>query len=244
MLICMQITKAIVLRTIRYTDSRLIVSLYTEHYGMVSAMVRISRSSKGRTNSALWQLLNVLEISIGYRADVEIQKIGECSISRIWADLPYNPKKASVAMFLAEMLFHSLRGEGENQDLFRFLEKSLCWFDETTEGVSYFHLFLMIRMTRFLGIMPGTDGAGEGMVYDLKNGCYCHSVPEHGQYIESKEAELIPVLLDMDYSNMHLLALSNNERRHMLDILLKYYRIHVPAFGKLRSLDVLRELFS
>lgn len=240
----MQITKAIVLRTIRYTDSRLIVSLYTEHYGMVSAMVRISRSSKGRGNGALWQLLNVLEISIAYSAEAEFQKIGESSICRTWTDLPYNPMKASVAMFLADMLYHSLRGEGENRELFCFLENSLCWFDEATEGLSYFHLFLMIRMTRFLGIMPSTDGAGQGMVYDLKNACYCPLIPEHGQYVEPKEAELIPVLLDMDYSNMHLLALSNSERRHMLDILLQYYRIHVPAFGKLQSLDVLRELFS
>jgi DNA repair protein RecO (recombination protein O) len=92
--------------------------------------------------------------------------------------------------------------------------------------------------------MPGTDGAERGMMYDLKNACYCHLVPEHGQYVEPREAELIPVLLDMDYSNMHLLALSNKERRHMLDILLQYYRIHVPAFGKLQSLEVLRELFS
>ena len=240
----MQITKAIVLRTIRYSDSCLVVSLYTEYYGMVSGMVRISRGAKGRTNGALWQLLNVLEIAISYSADAEMQKIGECSISVPWRDLPYNPVKASVAMFLADMLYHALRGEGENRELFSFLENSLCWFDETTEGVSYFHLLLMIRMTRFLGIMPGTEGAERGMMYDLKNACYCHLVPEHGQYVEPKEAELIPVLLDMDYSNMHLLALSNKERRHMLDILLQYYRIHVPAFGKLQSLDVLRELFS
>jgi DNA repair protein RecO (recombination protein O) len=107
----MQITKAIVLRTIRYSDSCLVVSLYTEYYGMVSGMVRISRGAKGRSNGALWQLLNVLEIAISYSADAEMQKIGECSISVPWRDLPYNPMKASVAMFLADMLYHALRGE-------------------------------------------------------------------------------------------------------------------------------------
>ena len=240
----MQTTKAIVLRTLKYSDTRIVVSLFTESHGLVSALVRVSHLGRSGARSALWQLLNIVEVNVDYRPSVDFQKLGEVQISSPWRDLPYHPFKASVAMFLADFLYHCLRGEGENRPLFSFLENSLSWFDETNDAIANFHLFLMIRMTRFLGIWPGIDGYAEGKVYDLKNSCFSSLMPAHGQYVEPCEASLIPSLLRMDYSTMHLLKLTRNERRHMLEILLRYYQIHVPGFGELQSMDVLRELFS
>lgn len=240
----MQTTKAIVLRTIRYSDSHIVVSLFTEYYGMVSALVRVAHGGKRGGRSALWQLMSLVELNVYYRPAADFQKIGDVFMSTPWKDLPYNPFKASVSIFLAEFLYHSLRGEGENRVLFSFLENSLLWFDETEKGMVDFHLLLMIRMTRFLGIWPGTDGYRPGMLYDLKSACYVSRIPPHGQYVDADAATLIPMLLRIDYSNMHLLRMTRNERRHMLDVLLQYYRLHVPGFGELQSLDVLRELFA
>ena len=240
----MQTTKAIVLRTIRYSDSHIVVSLFTEYYGMVSALVRVAHGGKRGGRSALWQLMSLVELNVYYRPAADFQKIGDVFMSTPWKDLPYNPFKASVSIFLAEFLYHSLRGEGENRVLFSFLENSLLWFDETEKGMVDFHLLLMIRMTRFLGIWPGTGGYRPGMLYDLKSACYVSRIPPHGQYVDADAATLIPMLLRTDYSNMHLLRMTRNERRHMLDVLLQYYRLHVPGFGELQSLDVLRELFA
>lgn len=240
----MQTTKAIVLRTVKYSDTRIVVSLFTEYYGMVSALVRVSHGGRSGGRTALWQLLTLVEVNVDYRPSLDFQKLGEVQISSPWKDMPYNPYKASVTMFLADFLYHCMRGEGENRSLFAFLENSFSWFDETNDSIFNFHLFLMIRMTRFLGIWPGIDGYTEGNVYDLKNACFSSVIPLHGQYVDANEASLIPLLLRLDYSTMHLLKLTRNERRHMLEILIRYYQIHVPGFGELQSLDVLRELFS
>jgi DNA repair protein RecO (recombination protein O) len=47
----------------------------------------------------------------------------------------------------------------------------------------------------------------------------------------------------MDYPTMHLFRLSRNERNRILDVLLTYYRLHLPGFPTLRSLSVLQELY-
>lgn len=232
------------MRTVRYTDSRVIVSLFTEHYGMISAAVRLSRGGKSGARSALWQILNIIEVELDYRASAELQKLGEVSISSPWHELPYHPYKASISMFLGDFLYHSLKGEGENRALFSFLNNSLCWLDGAEADYSNFHLFLMLRMTRFVGILPSMEGYARNKVYDLRGACFSSVLPSHGQYIDASEAVLIPVLLEMNYSQMHRLRLSRNERWHMLDVLLKYYRLHMPGFGELQSLDILRELFS
>ena len=48
----------------------------------------------------------------------------------------------------------------------------------------------------------------------------------------------------MNYENMHLFSMSRTERNRCMDVVLKYYTIHVPNFPELKSLEVLRSLFS
>lgn len=240
----MQATRGIVLRTLRYSDNRIIVSIFTEHYGMVSAIVRLSRGGKSGGRSALWQTMNVVEMNIDYRPAKDLQKLNDVSISVTWKDLPYNPFKASISMFLGDFLYHAISREGENPLLFSFLVTSLQWLDEAEGNFSNFHLLLMIRLTRFLGIWPGLEGYAKGRIYDMKSACFAVALPAHGQYLEVKDAMWIPLLLRLDYSQMQRFRMTRSERWHMLEVILHYYRLHVPAFGELQSLDILRELFS
>ena len=47
----------------------------------------------------------------------------------------------------------------------------------------------------------------------------------------------------MNYDNMHLYKFSRGQRRRCLEVINDYYRLHLPGFGELKSLDVFRELF-
>ena len=57
----MQNTRAIVLRIIRYADNRVIISFFTEHYGFISAVVRIKHGRNGGCPASLMQLLAEVE---------------------------------------------------------------------------------------------------------------------------------------------------------------------------------------
>lgn len=240
----MQTTRGVVLKTVRYDDNRVIVSIFTEDYGIISAFMRVNRSKKKGSGSASAQILSLLEFSLDYRQSADFQKISEISICSPWRDMPYNPVKASIAMFLATFLYHVLRMEGRNEHLFSFLEYSLRWLDEAEKDFANFHLLFMVRLTRFLGILPGTEGYSRTRLYDLVAAGFTDRLPPHGQYVEASEAALIPLILRMDYRNMNRMRLSRNQRWHMLEIIVRYYQLHVPGFGELQNLDVLREMFS
>ena len=45
-----------------------------------------------------------------------------------------------------------------------------------------------------------------------------------------------------DYSNKILTNI--NQRRNMIDLILKYYQIHIPGFKIPKSIGVLNDLFS
>ena len=237
-------TKAIVLRTLRYSDSRLIVSLYTQHHGMITSMVRISGGARTKGGIAVWQLLNIVEVSVDFRANSDFQKVSDVYIASPWKEIPYNPVKASVSMYLAEFLYNCLRNEGENDSIFSFLENSLCWLDETESGIANFHLVMMLKMTRFLGFWPNTDRYSKDEYFDLIKGTFTPLTPQHGQYIVPEEAKYIPYILKIDYANSCRLRLGRKERWHMLEVMLHYYQLHVPNFGELKSLEILKETFA
>ena len=71
----------------------------------------------------------------------------------------------------------------------------------------------------------------------------CAAPPLHRDFLAEQEASRIRLLMRMDYPTMHLFRLSRAERSRILEILLLYYQLHLPAFPELRSLKVLQELY-
>ena len=198
----------------------------------------------------MWQVLSVVDLVVDWRVGRDIQSVSEARLSFAWESMTFHPVQVVVVLFLGEFLSHALKEEGVNEPLYAFLLNSLRWYDEAAEGFASFHLVLLMRLTRFLGFWPNVVGGAKSVVsegevfFDLMNGCFVSSVPTHGQYLGGEVARLIPVLLGMDYMQMHRVRLSRTERRHMLDVIVCYYRLHVPAFGVIRGLDVLGEVFA
>ena len=50
-------------------------------------------------------------------------------------------------------------------------------------------------------------------------------------------------LMRMNYETMHLFTMNRLERTRCLNIMNEYYRLHLPDFPVLKSLEVLKELF-
>ena len=101
-----------------------------------------------------------------------------------------------------------------------------------------------MRLTRFLGFYPNLVGYAPGDFFDLRSGGFCHSQPLHTDCLRQADAALVGLMMRMDYATMHLFRLSRGERNRMVEVIIRYYRIHLPGFPEPRSLAVLRELFA
>jgi DNA repair protein RecO (recombination protein O) len=164
-----------------------------------------------------------------------------------FSTLTVEPVKISISLFLAEFLYHALRGEQQpDTGMFDYMKHSLLWLDEAKRGYANFHLAFLIHLSRFLGVglLRSMTQEGEGLFFDLREGEYCDVPPLHQEFLRPEEASRINALLRMDYQNMHLFRLSHTERNRCLDVILAYYRLHLPAFPELKSLPVLQALFA
>lgn len=242
-------TEGIVLRTQKYGDDRLIANVYTASRGMVGFLLRARRAEK-----TLLRPLGIVELNFDFRPRQELQHTREIRSSLTYSSLMFDPLKEMLAIFLAEFLSHVLRSEGPNTALYTYLRHSLQWLDAATRGVPNFHVALLIHMSRHLGFWPDVDTdkrphdqreRSHGLLlFDMQEGTMCDTLPRHGQYLSADESKFVPTLLRMDFHTLHLFRFTRAQRNRLLDVLLEYYRMHIPEIPELKSLPVLREVLS
>ena len=237
-------TEAIVLRTVKYGDSKMVVDMFTRECGRLQFLAAVAATGRGRLKKQYFQPLAQLTVVSDVRPRLQLQRIKEVAPSYPYATLTADCRKLAVAMFVAECLCHALRGEQQGGPLFDYVADSLQWLDGAAEGYANFHLAFLMRLTRFLGFHPNLGGYAPGDFFDLRSGGFCHSQPLHADSLGQADAALVGLMMRMDYATMHLFRLSRGERNRMVEVIIRYYRIHLPGFPEPRSLAVLRELFA
>lgn len=278
--------RGIVLRTVKYGDTSIIVDLFTESHGRMSFMASISRAKRSVRSVSFWQPLSMVEFSAELLPNGgKLPRPSDVRTYYNYIDLPFSPIKSTLALFLAEFLSAALREEKENTPLYRYIESSLQWLDlaDSPASIANFHLAFLMHLSRFIGIYPNLDVSGNlnpnlnlnpnsplsavnsplstvhfplstvnsqlstvnsQLYFDLLAGTYCDRQPSHAHFLRNEEARVLPVLFRMNYPTMHLFRLSRRERQRILHVLNEYYRLHVPGFPELKSLEILQELFS
>ena len=228
-------TEAIVLHSLKYGEGRIIVDIFSREQGRLSLIVSAPRSERSKIKKQYLQPLTLLMLECDVRPQAQLQKVREATLLTPLPSLFSDAKKLSIGLFVSEFLYHALKGEQRNVPLFDYVRSSIEWLDAASGPFANFHLVLLMRMARFLGFYPNMES--EGDYFDLSEGTF-------GQRRDDRIAgTTVRQLMRMDYPTMHLFHLSRQERLQILQTLLHYYELHLPAFPELRSLSVLKELY-
>lgn len=234
-------TKAIVISSIKYADSSLIVKCFTQDKGIQTYLLQGILSAK-RTSlkAALFQPFMQLEIVASYKNMGTLERIKEARVIHTYDSLYTNVYKSSVAMFLSEICSFVCTMEQSDPDLYHFMEQKIQFFDKN-EFIANFHLKFLTDLTRFLGFYPDMTtinssffDLGEGMFSDFDQAKYT---------ISGKELELFKKIITVNYIDLQNIKTTKTDRNALLNSLIKYYEWHFPGFRKIKSLEVLQVLF-
>ena len=236
-------TQTIVLHSLKYGETRLIVDMFTRSQGRQSFIVSIPKSVKGKIKKQLFQPLTLLEIEYDLRPKLQLQKLSDVRLASPFSSIPFDPNKLSISLFIAEFLYYALRSEQRNEPLFDYIVNSIQWLDAQTNRFANFHLVFLMRLSRFLGFYPNLDHYQAGDYFDLRESVFLPVPPVHRDFLHPQEAEKIQLMMRMDFPTMHLFRMSHQERNRLLEVSLIYYRLHIPDFPELKSVSVLQELY-
>ncbi len=236
-------TKGIVLHSLKYGDSGLVVTLYTEAFGRMSFLLQGVRSKKSPRRGNLIQPLFQLDLEVDHKPDRELQRVREMKIALPYSTIPFEIGKSTQALFLAEILNKVLKEEESRPELFHFLITSLQLFDLLEEGSANFHLLFLIQLSRFLGFGPTTNFCPSEPIFDLIAGSFVARPPSHPHFMNREESLLFAELLDMNYPESKSLHLNKEIRNSLLNLIIDYYSLHLGINLNIKSLEVLHELF-
>ena len=150
-------TKALVLHSIKYNDSSLIAHCYTETLGIQSFMLKgILSAKKGKIRKAHFQPLTLLKLQFQHKNKGGLNFIKELRVEQPYQSIYTSIEKNTIALFLSEVLYKSLREEETNPLLFEYLENAVLWLD-SNDAIANFHLLFLLKLTQFLGFYPNAQ---------------------------------------------------------------------------------------
>jgi DNA repair protein RecO (recombination protein O) len=243
-----QKTKGIVLRSVKYGETSLIVTMYTELFGLQAYLINGVRtvSKKGSAKAGFFQPAAILEM-VAYHNDFnKLQRLREYKWDYLYQHVLSDVRKNAVALFMVELLSKCLKQPESNPDLFYFIEDALHHLDSANDAVTgNFPLFFALHLAVFFGFRISDEFSDEKHYLDLQEGLFTAQQPSHQFYLLDREAAAVSDILKiMQPQELEQVGLNQDMRRRITHALEQYYAFHIPEFGTLRTLPVLREVMS
>ena len=242
-------TKGIVLRAIKYGETSLVVTIFTELFGVQTYMVSGVRTNKKTgSKAALYQPASLLDMEVYHNDQKAMHRIKECNWSFLYKNILSDVVKNSIALYMVELLYKTLKQPEQNSDLFYFCEDALQHVDRASNVVAAnFSLYFTLHLTHFFGFRFSDIDAAllkqENIYLDLQEGVFTHLHPTHPHFMEKEDALITSGLLKiMQPQELEQVKMNHHKRRALLIKYLEYYALHIHDFGQMKTLMVLQEV--
>ena len=102
----------------------------------------------------------------------------------------------------------------------------------------------MLELAEQIGIQPRDNFSVNNTYFDLMEGQFIESSPNHQYYLDPGPSELLYDFMMQDKENVHELVCNNAQRRFLLDKLIQFYKLHVDSMKDLLSFQILNEILA
>ncbi len=215
-------TKGIVFRLTKYGETSIVVSVFTQLFGLQSYIVNGVRSSSKKSSIALYQPLTLLDMVVYHKENAGILRIKEVKCFYAYQTISKEVKKSAIAMFIHEVMNKAVKEQSHVAEMFEFIEQSLIILDTQTRQEN-FHLIFLLGLSKHLGFGPN-------LIEEILG----------GHLMSVEEEVILTALLSSDYESP--IAVTYEQRQNILKSLLRFYARHIDGFGEMKSLPVLRDI--
>jgi DNA repair protein RecO (recombination protein O) len=235
-------TRGIVFKTTDYSESSVVVQIFTEKFGLQSYIINGAKKPKAKISRNMLQPLHLVDMVVYHKSNGNVQRIAELKNVPVLQTIPYDIIKSCVAMFLNEVLYKAVKQQTPDEAIFDFIFNSIELLDHKTHGLANFHLLFLVQLTRYLGFYPHGGLMAGADFFDMKNGVFSKNKPDSVSYLSPPHTKNFYTLLQSNFGNIDEVKLTNDERRYLINKLLEYYAMHIEGFGNIRSHEVLEEV--
>jgi DNA repair protein RecO (recombination protein O) len=232
-------TQGIVLQTIKYSDSSLIVKIFTKKSGVISFIIKNAFSKKSKQPASFFIPLTVLDLIYNETYTEKLIFLKEASIAHPSHAIPKNNKKNSLLLFYQELLMKLLyHANAPDEELFHFIKEHLLELENTLELAPDFHIIFLIQLIQQLGYTPELNFSLYTPYFSIEDSNFVemrHATPLH----LSKEASfyLFTLLRDNKYS-----VPDKKTRMELLNGMILYLMKYHKQINEIESVAILSEV--
>lgn len=238
-------TRAIVIKTINYSENSVILKCFTEEFGLQSYLINGVKNKKGAIKPSHLLPLNLLDLDVYHQLNKNLQRIKELKCQPVIKNLHYSLLKSSIGIFIGEVLNKTIQAENQSdKNLFEFLFTFIQYLDLSEQSVANFPLYFMLQFSQYLGFYPKLNYSTENDCFDIQEGIFKPSQIGDIKVVAPHLTEYWYQLCTISISNLHQLEMNKNQRNELLNNAMLYYKIHVDGFNELKSNKVLMEVLS
>ena len=253
-------SRIIVLHTIKHSDSGMVVQCYSDVKGR-SACYFFAGGKHSK--SAMMFPLSMLDVVLfsrhqeGNTMPVIKEAAPVCQLPNLKTDI----RKGAISIFMCELLLKTLKESSPDPSLFVFLSNSIMLLEAVDEGVENFHLHFAVNLCKVLGYMPEDNYSGPSFPpnptvgqaggsnpdsrthFNFTTGKFTHDYSDAFCF-QPEESLLLHQIMSTPLSALREITCSGQMRNRFLGKIIDYLSFHTSLRIELKSLAVLRELFS
>lgn len=201
-------------------------------------------SRKGQNKGSFFQPAAILEMEVYHNELKNLQFIKSFEWDHLYTTVFFDVVKNAVAMYMIELLQHSMKQPEANPELFYLIETSLKQLDAGTDALTAnLPLYFTLHLGTELGFQLQGMYSAETPVLDLYEGQFVPEHPQHQHYLEGELAKATSMINSIGfYSELENIKLGRNTRRQLLSAYQTFIALHVQDFGEMRSWKVLQEV--
>lgn len=237
-------SEAIVLKTVDYSESSIIATLFTKEKGKVAVIAKGARKPKNKF-AAFLVVGQLLEVVFYSKESRSVQTLSDVSYSEKLHTFRVDIEKMAIMMATTEFTNQVLHDNEINTDLFGFLKRILIWVDKQQDVPPQLFPYLQLRIAEHIGIgiqyinendsIDGYLNISSGLLSSGKE-------DEHAEQLSPSQFAFMKKSLHSANASVLRIVMDPNELKKLIQILDKYFIYHVEGMKPRRSDKIFAQL--
>lgn len=241
-------TPSFVIRRVRWSESSLILTLYSLDFGRISAIAKGALRPKSCFYGRL-ELLSMVDISLSRRSGREMDTATEATVINHYESIRGNPDAFVHSCIFIEWLLNTISGSEPSHPMFHLISGVLDNFDA---GAPFWPVLCSgieksLRLSGFAMEIDrctkcGGNPENSSMWNTTSGGIVCNNCSESSEKIPPGLIAFIRKSRNSRLDEVRNLKLWQGGYRQCFNLMRKFAEVHMETKMKLKSLSVLEAL--
>jgi len=225
-----------------YSETSIITRVYTEQLGLQTYIVKGVRKKGSRIKRNLFAPLSIIQLVANHKEGEGMRVMREASCEYQLNGIATDMAKTAVSIYISELLSRSVSSQMADPNLYEFIEDAILNLDRATGSIAGFPLSFTIGLTQFMGFDPHNNFSAGNSYFDMVEGNFRSQPPDHPYYISSPLSNNLSEVLTALNAGVVSIVADHATRSELLSKMIEYFRIHISAFGEIKSVQVLSDV--